>query len=146
MTAFSFVPHIPPAKDPFAELMVEPYAPIEVIEAAYRALTRIYHPDVAGPDGTSKMVRINAAIEELRDPDRRRDWWNKVTDREAEDRRSRIVPVAIMPFGKFEGELMSKVDLDYLRWLDRNADKISMKPWLRTVVRDELRRRETIAS
>jgi curved DNA-binding protein CbpA len=54
-------------------LQVAPDADVVVIAAAYRALARRYHPDIAGPAGTEAMRRINAAWEILKDPVRRRD-------------------------------------------------------------------------
>ena len=58
--------------DPYKVLQVDPEAEREVIEAAYKRLARMYHPDVSGePDSVEKMVRINQAWEMLRDPARR---------------------------------------------------------------------------
>ena len=58
--------------DPYKVLQVDPEAEDEVIEAAYRRLARKYHPDVApAPDAQERMVRINQAWEQLRDPVRR---------------------------------------------------------------------------
>ena len=41
------------------------------IAAAYRMLARRYHPDIAGEAATRRMMRINAAWDRLRDPERR---------------------------------------------------------------------------
>jgi DnaJ domain len=58
--------------DPYKILQVDPEAEDEVIEAAYRRLARKYHPDVAsGPDSETRMVAINQAWDQLRDPVRR---------------------------------------------------------------------------
>jgi curved DNA-binding protein CbpA len=57
--------------DPYAVLRVAPDAPWSVVQAAYRALARIHHPDLAGDAGIGEMRRINAAWEMLRDPKRR---------------------------------------------------------------------------
>ena len=58
--------------DPYKVLQVDPEAGREVIEAAYKRLARMYHPDVSGdPDTVAKMVQINQAWEALRDPARR---------------------------------------------------------------------------
>lgn len=45
-------------------LYVQPDAPQEVTEAAYRALSKINHPDRGG--STEKMKQINAAVEQAR--------------------------------------------------------------------------------
>jgi curved DNA-binding protein CbpA len=58
--------------DPYKVLQVDQEAEREVIEAAYKRLARMYHPDVSRePDAVEKMVRINQAWEMLRDPARR---------------------------------------------------------------------------
>jgi len=52
-------------------LMLHPSATIEVINAAYRALAKRYHPDHAGPEGATMMALINEAYAILSDPDKR---------------------------------------------------------------------------
>jgi len=62
----------PERQDLYEILQVSPRADPAVIEAAYRVLARRYHPDRSRvPDATSRMARLNAAWELLRDPDRR---------------------------------------------------------------------------
>lgn len=48
----------------YSVLFVTPSAPVEVIEAAYKALARKYHPDNGGD--TQRMQEINAAYSALR--------------------------------------------------------------------------------
>lgn len=57
--------------DPYAVLQVTPEAEDTVISAAYRALARRFHPDVAGDGSTAPMSAINAAWDLLRTPERR---------------------------------------------------------------------------
>lgn len=52
-----------PLADPHRVLFVTPDAPPEVIKAAYRALTKLHHPDVGG--NTARMQAINAAAARL---------------------------------------------------------------------------------
>jgi curved DNA-binding protein CbpA len=60
-------------KDYYAILQVHPRAEPEVIEAAYRRLSRKYHPDVRGQaDAGQRMRELNEAFEILSDPARRR--------------------------------------------------------------------------
>ena len=60
-------------KDYYAILQVHPRAEPEVIEAAYRRLSRKYHPDVrAQADAGQRMRELNEAFEILGDPARRR--------------------------------------------------------------------------
>jgi curved DNA-binding protein CbpA len=58
-------------KDAYAVLGVDPAADDEHIAAAYRTLARRFHPDIAGESATRRMMRINAAWDRLRDPQRR---------------------------------------------------------------------------
>ena len=51
--------------DPYRVLQVLPDAEPEVIQAAYRALARKYHPDMGGSE--MHMAMLNAAWETLRD-------------------------------------------------------------------------------
>jgi curved DNA-binding protein CbpA len=54
-------------------LQVDREASPEVIEAAYRRLAKMYHPDVAsGREATLRMAEINAAHDALKDPASRR--------------------------------------------------------------------------
>ena len=56
-------------------LQVTPNASPEIIQAAYRAFAKQYHPDVNNSRGsTDDMKAINAAWEVLRDPAKRKDY------------------------------------------------------------------------
>jgi len=56
----------PAAVDADADALgVAPSAPVEVIQAAYRALARLHHPDLVGEASTARMQAINAAYERL---------------------------------------------------------------------------------
>lgn len=58
--------------DHYRVLQVDPAANQLVIQAAYRVLAQIFHPDVSGDD--AEMKRINAAWEVLGEPKRRRQY------------------------------------------------------------------------
>jgi hypothetical protein len=61
-----------PLPDYYAVLQVAPTAEPAVIDAAYRQLARLYHPDVsATPDAIARMQAINAAFAVLRDAEQR---------------------------------------------------------------------------
>jgi curved DNA-binding protein CbpA len=61
--------------DPYAVLKVPRSAETPTIAATYRALARLYHPDVhPGPEAQEHMARLNAAWAILRDPARRAAW------------------------------------------------------------------------
>jgi len=58
--------------DPYRVLQVDPTADQEVVQAAYRALARRFHPDVAPDRETAqRMAAINAAFDLIRDAERR---------------------------------------------------------------------------
>lgn len=49
---------------PYDTLYLLPSAPLPVMEAVYRALVKLYHPDAGGD--TQKMARINAAWDQIK--------------------------------------------------------------------------------
>ena len=51
-------------RDPYETLGVRPDSPIEVAEAAYRALAKSAHPDAGG--SPEQMAALNSAIEKVR--------------------------------------------------------------------------------
>ena len=63
-----------PDADLYDELQVSRRASPEVIDAAYRRLARMYHPDTGAAADVERMVRINHAYEILSDPRRRADY------------------------------------------------------------------------
>ena len=55
--------------NPYKVLKLDPSADSEVIAAAYRALSKKYHPDVdKSPDAQARMQQINRAYDMLKDP------------------------------------------------------------------------------
>jgi curved DNA-binding protein CbpA len=60
------------ARDPYEILQLSTSAVPEVVEAAYRALAMLHHPDRSGePDAAEAMAELNWAYATLRDPERR---------------------------------------------------------------------------
>lgn len=63
---------MPESADLYEILQVHPAAHPEVIQAAYRRLAQIYHPDRnPAPDASERMAEINAAYAVLNDPQQR---------------------------------------------------------------------------
>ncbi|MDQ6724691.1 MAG: J domain-containing protein [Actinomycetota bacterium] len=58
----------------YDRLGVEPTAPVEDIQRAYRLLALRHHPDVAPDADPAAMAAINVAWDVLRDPVRRQDY------------------------------------------------------------------------
>lgn len=76
----------PPARqddDPYAVLFLLPIAPSVVVVAAYRALSKSYHPDTGGSH--DKMVRLNKAYTQIMQESRRKQWF---ADQERGERRT----------------------------------------------------------
>lgn len=87
--------------DMYAVLQVHPTAEPEIVDAAYRRLARMYHPDVnKSPGAHETMIRINLAYEILGDPAKRAAYdrdranrqqteWQAWTERAERERRER---------------------------------------------------------
>lgn len=126
-------------------LQVDPSADFCVVQAAYRALARRYHPDGDSPDA-ARMAAINRAYRILRDPDSRR--------RHDIERAGGVLPVPIhagvtpppvnpwasrraegteqgvLDFGRYMGWRIADLarhDPDYLRWLSRHSSGIRFR-------------------
>ncbi len=63
-TNFSRPNPSPSAPDEYRTLHLLPSAPQELVEAAYKCLSRLYHPDRGGD--TQKMQALNAAVSVIR--------------------------------------------------------------------------------
>ena len=62
-------------KDYYAILGVHPSAEEAVISAAYRALAKLYHPDLyKGSDAAERMAKINEAYATLSDEEKRKEY------------------------------------------------------------------------
>jgi curved DNA-binding protein CbpA len=131
---------MPEASDAYRALQVDPSAEPSVIEAAFRALARLYHPDGSRPDA-ARMARINAAYRILRDPELRRQYDHThastlqpvrmAVDRGPTEERGPMSRRAatgdgspVLDFGRYAGWRISDLarhDADYLRWLARHS-------------------------
>ena len=128
--------------DAYRTLQIDPHAETFVVEAAYRALARRYHPDGDAPD-EARMATINHAYALVRTPAARGQYdadrlmavgpGPVVVPPAAFDPWERKAPVAATPtptgstvldFGRYAGwslhDLVRK-DPDYLRWLARHS-------------------------
>lgn len=137
-------------RDPYRILQVDPCAEHVVIQSAYRALARRYHPDGDAPDA-DRMAELNRAYQLLRDPESRRRYdasraAPRVTtvpiapsspsspSRPRVDpwRRSTDVPTdrSVLDFGRYMGWRVADLarhDPDYLRWLSRHSSGIRFR-------------------
>jgi curved DNA-binding protein CbpA len=130
-------------RDAYAVLQVDRRAEFDVIQAAYRALARRYHPDGRCPDA-GRMAELNRAYDHLKTPEARRtydetprvgvavgpgrvpvyDPW--AAARQRTDSRS-DADGSVIDFGRYEGWRIADLarhDPDYLRWLSRHSTGI----------------------
>jgi curved DNA-binding protein CbpA len=139
-----------PTQDPYAVLQVVPNADQEVIDAAFRALARKYHPDRdATRRAAEKMAELNLAYALVRDPKLR----------SAYDRARRVtiagVSVAavatpsspptrssesgsVLTFGRYAGwglRDIARHDPDYLLWLSRHSSGIRYRTEIYGILR-----------
>ncbi|HUG29391.1 MAG TPA: J domain-containing protein [Candidatus Limnocylindria bacterium] len=151
--------------DLYRILQVDPAASPLVIQAAYRVLAQIFHPDVSGDD--AEMKRINAAWEVLGDSRRRRQYdieragrhhglvqpaasaGSPASPARADDARSARTgdragapqgePFGpLLKFGRYEGWTLgqvSRVDRPYLEWLRRAPAGRGLKEEIDAVLR-----------
>lgn len=128
------------AVNAYSVLQVDPSAIDDVIHAAYRALARHHHPDLA-PDQESsdQMAMINRAYELVRTPDRRATYDRQRAPRASPEQQAEVAPhvtrsrfrrvaegegAARVDFGRYRGWSLSDLaehDPDYLRWLKRHS-------------------------
>ena len=137
-----------PEIDAYHILQVAPHAEDFVVEAAYRALARQFHPDGAQPD-PSRMAEINRAYDLVRTVERRRrydrishsrpmspgvdalrstmgePWARRAAAGTAPPVSSEDGPT--IDFGRYTGwsvKDLAKHDPDYLRWLSRHSSGV----------------------
>ena len=128
-------------QDAYECLQVRPDAHALVIQAAYRALASLYHPDRDPSSGaTYRMVALNRAFEKLRTPDRRAlyDQQRKlgagmasaiVTPPPSPAGRNSAARTGsdVVDFGRYNGLTIMEIarqDPDYLKWLRRHSSGI----------------------
>jgi curved DNA-binding protein CbpA len=148
-------------RDAYEVLEVHPRAHLAVIQAAYRVLAALYHPD-RDPTAaaTRRMAEINAAYDKLRTAERR----------ELYDRARKLGPAptaeAIVPawraepkakpaggghseagrpldFGRYEGWTIAQIaiqDPDYLRWLSRHSSGARFRTEIEIALRAQAKR------
>jgi curved DNA-binding protein CbpA len=136
--------------DAYETLQVRPNAVPTVIQAAYRALAAMHHPDKNGAPGAERrMAALNAAYEVIRTPARR-----ELYDRMLAAARTTALPIAVPPpaarpqpskdpaildFGRYAGwsiTQLAREDPDYLRWLARHSSGIRYRGRIEEALRE----------
>jgi molecular chaperone DnaJ len=133
------------ARDAYEVLEVRPDASQVVINAAFRALAAVHHPDASG-GSSRRMAELNAAYAQVRTADLRQ-AYDKLRSRGIP--RAGTAPSAAQPtsapehgqshgvkkkgvldFGRYEGWSIADLarrDPDYLRWLKRHSSGIRFR-------------------
>ncbi len=125
--------------DAYVVLGIARDADDKAIAMAHRRLARRHHPDVAGEDANARMMRINAAYDAIRTPERRAEY----------DRARRHAAVrdgtggagrppgrpsgSVLDFGRHIGWSIgeiARVDPGYLQWL---ADRPEGQPYRKEI-------------
>lgn len=148
--------------DAYNLLQIDPLAEEIVLDAAYRALARRYHPDGESPN-PARMADINRAYSLIRTPELRRRYDTErkfhpvgpapTTPSPVSDLRTRLHPEAdetapptgdygpgsALDFGRYEGwrlRELARRDPDYLRWLARHSSGIRYRSAIDQVLRE----------
>lgn len=132
-------------RDAYRILQIDPSAVPEVVEAAYRALARLHHPDlVEETDAEEAMMELNWAYTTLHDPalraayDRSRiaipiapppgSLSERVQEVVAAAEQQATKPGAVvLDFGRYTGMTLAQIaraDPEYLEWLKRHSSGI----------------------
>ena len=149
--AMAAPPYRPPleGRDPYEVLQVRPDAHHIVIQAAFRALAALRHPDSdASPRATARMAELNDAYSKIRTPERRaaHDRLRVRAPASAEQQPAVVVPPApsrtsrssaVVDFGRYAGWTiadLSRQDPEYLEWLSRHSSGIRYRAEIASVL------------
>lgn len=132
-----------PARDAYEILQLHPSALPEVVEAAYRALALVHHPDRNGHGDPTVMTELNWAYSMLHDPERRMEYDRtrvpipigsgsrsslmermEQTRSAHEERGGESAASTTIDFGRYAGVTLGELgrtDPAYLEWLKRHS-------------------------
>jgi curved DNA-binding protein CbpA len=130
-------------RDAYETLNVHPRAHQAVIQAAYRVLAALYHPDSRDNlSSNRRMAELNAAYEKVRTPDRRTLYDKELKQgggatsivtpppRTSARVQEQAPAAGTLDFGRYQGWTIARIareDPDYLRWLARHSSGIRFR-------------------
>lgn len=131
-----------------------------VIQAAYRALAALYHPDGnSAPNAERRMAELNGAYASVRSPDLRAVYDRSRKGKDAPPGRhpaATVVPPpprqrplnvdanGVLDFGRYIGWSLTDLarhDPDYLRWLSRHSSGIRYRQRIQALLPDPVKPR-----
>ena len=140
-------------RDAYEVLHVHPRAHQLVVQAAYRVLAALYHPDRDPSNGsTHRMAELNVAYDKVRTADRR-----EVYDRSRERREQPTVAVVtpyeplpaspasdngepgVLNVGPYDGwsiQALARENPEYLLWLSRHSSGIRYRREIEAALRE----------
>jgi curved DNA-binding protein CbpA len=148
-------------RDPYEILQVHVNAAPEVVEAAYRALARLHHPDKTDESAADEtMTDLNWAYSVLREPDLRMAYDSRhvpisvaeppdemapttlservaVAAEAAMDREASSSANTVLDFGRYAGMTLrqiAKVEPGYLEWLRRHSSGLRYRHQIEEVL------------
>jgi curved DNA-binding protein CbpA len=155
-------------RDAYEILQVHPSALPEVVEAAFRALALVHHPDRNGADDSTAMAELNWAYSVLHDPERRIEYDRSRNPipigsgtrssllermeqhRVANEDTSPDSPAAtVIDFGRYAGMSLGELgrtDPAYLEWLRRHSSGIRYRHQIEAVLRSVYTRRAAFSA
>jgi curved DNA-binding protein CbpA len=130
-----------PERDAYEILHVHVKAHQGVIQAAYRVLAALYHPDSQDElSSNRRMAELNAAYEKVRTPDRRKLYDEQlkrggvaatvITPAPQSSPKSSAPTPGVVDFGRYQGWTiadLARQDPDYLRWLSRHSSGLRFR-------------------
>ena len=148
----------PPRRSAYEILQVRDDAQQLIVQAAYRVLAGIYHPDTnREPGAERRMAEINAAYGEIRTPARREAYDRLLKGQgsaPAQPAGTVVTPPpahagprqtrggngvdAVVDFGRYAGwslRDLARRDPDYLRWLSRHSSGIRYRAPIEQLLR-----------
>lgn len=147
---------MPPRRSAYEILQIRDDAHQLIVQAAYRTLAAIYHPDTNSDTGAERrMAEINAAYAEIRTLDRRA-AYDRLLQTDGSAPAAPPSPVVTPPpaprpaaggngldatidFGRYSGwslRDLAREDPDYLRWLSRHSSGIRFRTRIEELLRN----------
>jgi curved DNA-binding protein CbpA len=142
-------------RDAYEVLEIRSDASHVVVQAAFRALAAVYHPDAAN-GSTRRMAELNAAYAQVRTPDRRA-AYDRIRRTTQPAQPQPVTPPApkrmrtdkgVLDFGRYAG--WSIADLahhnpDYLLWLRRHSSGLRYRQEIDAILAAQQPRASTSA-